>query len=246
MTAFSYQLGQKLKDAMHIEPRYQRNIGFLDEAGQARLRKARAVIVGAGGLGGTVLEILARYGVGHLRVVDFDRFDETNLNRQLLCTMETLGANKALVAAARACAIDPRLNVEACPERLTDANGAQLLASADVVLDCLGNLRDRFVVQRAAAAVGAPVVHAAVAGEMGQLMTIFPGDAGLAVIYGDEETLPAAGEETRRGTPPSAVAAVAALQAHEAIALLAQRHEPLRHALLRIDLFSWRLERISC
>lgn len=228
------------------ESRHERHATFLGAGGQERLRRARAVIVGAGGLGGTVLEILARYGVGHLRVVDFDRFDETNLNRQLLCTMETLGANKALAAAARARAIDPRLNIEASPERLTDANGAQLLASADIVLDCLGNLRDRFVVQRAAAAVGAPVVHAAVAGEMGQLMTIFPGDVGLAAIYGDEESLPAAGEETHLGTPPSAVATVAALQAHEAIALLAQRHEPLRHALLRIDLATWRLERISC
>ena len=227
------------------EARYQKNIGLMGEEGLKKLRQSKVVVVGAGGLGGTVFEILLRAGVGHIAIIDFDSFEESNLNRQLLSSATTLGTNKAKAALARAREINPDVKVQAIDERLDQANADRLIEGSNLVCDCLGNIGDRFILERAAKRMGIPMVHAAVAGTKGQILTIFPDDPGLSAIYGNEGQGLKAGEESSLGTPTSTVLTVASLQAHEAIAILTGIQKPLRQTLLRIDLADWRLVRIS-
>jgi molybdopterin-synthase adenylyltransferase len=236
---------QHLRDPMPIQRRYQKNIGFLSEEQQGQLSESKVIIVGAGGLGGTVFEILARYGVGAITIVDFDSFEETNFNRQLLSTENRIGTNKAIAAIDRGGEINPNIRVIAIDERVTNDNSSELVAGHDLVCDCLGNIGDRFIVERAAKENQIPMVHAAIAGTVGQLTTIFSDDAGLEAIYGDEAEAPRSGEEISAGTPPSSVMAIASLQAHEAISVLTNAQESLRGNLLRVDLSAWRMERIK-
>lgn len=225
--------------------RYTKNIGTLGEEGQQKLFSSHIAIAGAGGLGGTVLEILARYGVGRITIVDFDSFEETNLNRQILSTEDNIGTNKTVAAATRTVSINSDIEVTAIAERLTDDNAKGILKGAELVCDCLGNIHDRFVLERAARKLGIPMVHAAIAGELGQIMNISPDGAGLASIYGEEDSAPKSGEETESGTPPSSVMAVASIQAHETIKILLRSPNALRDELLRIDLADRTIKRLA-
>ena len=164
---------------------YARNMQSLTPTEQSTLLGARVCVVGQGGLGGGVTEILARQGVGALTLIDGDRFEETNLNRQLLCTESGLGGLKAEAGADRVGRINAAVKVTHHAVFLDASNAAGLMAGADVVVDCLDNLRDRFVLEAAAKAAGIPLVSAAVAGTGGHATTIFPEDPGLRLIYGD-------------------------------------------------------------
>jgi molybdopterin/thiamine biosynthesis adenylyltransferase len=227
-----------------IKDRYIKNIGTIGEEGQRKLLKSHVAVVGAGGLGGTVFEILVRYGVGKITIVDFDSFETTNLNRQLLSSENNLGENKAEAAAKRAASINSSMEVKAVAERLTDSNAQKILTGAGLVCDCLGNISDRFVLERAARELRIPMVHAAIAGERGQLMTITPDGPGLEAIYGEEAKAPKSGQETEAGTPPSSVMAIASLQAHEAIRTIIDESRP-RDEILRVDLREMKIYKLK-
>ena len=121
--------------AGNMPERYLRNLGTIGIAGQLALLNARVAVVGAGGLGGLVIELLARQGVGHLTVVDGDCFACHNLNRQILATEHTLGMNKALTAVSRVAEINPDVQVTTVPEMLTSDNAEEILSGADVIVD---------------------------------------------------------------------------------------------------------------
>lgn len=227
-----------------MDKRYLKNLGTIGEEGQKRLFKSHVAIVGAGGLGGTVFEILVRYGVGKITIVDFDSFETTNLNRQLLSSEENLGENKARAAARRAASVNSDVEVIAVAQKLTDANAKEILNGTDLACDCLGNIHDRFVLERATRDLKIPMVHAAIAGERGQIMTIFPDGAGLEAIYGERGLAPKSGQELEAGTPPSSVFAIASLQAHEAIRILAGK-EALKNTMLTIDLDTFDIKKLS-
>jgi len=227
-----------------MKARYAKNIGTIGEEGQRKLRESHVAVVGAGGLGGTVFEIMVRYGVGKITVVDFDSFEPTNLNRQLLSSEENIGENKAIAAAKRAASINSDVEVIAATRKLTDDNSKEILAGADIVCDCLGNIRDRFVLERAARSLKIPMVHAAIAGESGQIMTVSPDGPGLDAVYGDEVDAPKSGVETEAGTPPSSVMTVASLQAHEAIGMILGKNRS-GSEILRIDLREMKIDRFK-
>jgi molybdopterin/thiamine biosynthesis adenylyltransferase len=235
---------KKRKDRM-IEKRYSRNIGTIGEDGQRRLRGSHAAVAGAGGLGGAVFEILCRMGVGRITVIDCDSFEPTNLNRQLLATEKTIGKNKAEAAAKRAHEINPDVKVAAVKERISEKNAKAILEGARLACDCLGNIRDRFALERAARSLGIPMVHAAVAGNHGQIITVFPDSAGLEAIYGPAGSAPDSGLELELGTPAASVVAVAALAAHEVIKILSGCGEPLRNEILRLDLDACEMRRFE-
>ena len=228
-----------------MDLRYARNLGTLGKEGQKKLACTHVAIAGAGGLGGTVFEIMVRAGVGKITIIDFDVFEPTNLNRQLLATEKTLGQNKAVAAAERASEVNSEVEAVARQERLTDANAEKLLAGTDLILDCLGNIRDRFALERAARKLEIPMVHAAVAGMRGQIMVVRPEGPGLEAIYGSESQAPASGEETTFGTPPASAMAIAALQANEAIKLLTGRSELMKDNISRIDLNNFSISRFT-
>ncbi len=218
-----------------IPERYSRNNDAMSRQDQLRLLSATVVIVGMGGLGGTVGEILARAGVGRLFLVDGDAFETSNLNRQLNCTTANIGAAKATAAATRIGLVNPSTRTTVQKIFLNDDNAAGVIQGADVAVDCLDSLPARFALERAARAHGIPMVTAAVAGTTGQVSVIVPGGSDLARIYGDPNEVPEKGVETTTGNLPQTVWAVAAIEAAEAIKTLLGR-TTLAGRLLILDL----------
>lgn len=155
--------------------RYARHI-LLDEVGakgQARLRAARVLIVGAGGLGAPLLLYLAAAGIGHITLVDHDTVDLSNLQRQIAHTTAAVGRPKVESAAATAAALNPLVTIEPYSARLTAANAERLIAAHDIVADGTDNFPARFLIADAAHLARRPLVSAAILRFEGQL-AIFP------------------------------------------------------------------------
>jgi len=219
----------------HILPaRYQRNLGTVGWEGQMRLLCSTVAVVGAGGLGGWVIEGLARMGVGHLIIIDGDTFQENNLNRQLGCTEANLGQPKAECLAERVAQVNGAVRVTAHVTWLTEDNAPALIGNAQVLVDALDTLPARFVLERVADRLGVPMVHGAIGGYTGQVMTIFPGDPGLSALYGQHER-PERGVETRLGNPAATPMMVSAWEIQEVVKLLVGQGEPLRGRVLVMD-----------
>mgnify|MGYP001469362474 CR=1 FL=1 len=229
-----------------IPCRYLRNIGTIGVNGQIRLLQSTVAVVGAGGLGSTVIELLARQGIGHLITIDDDCFAEQNLNRQLMSTEGNLGEYKVIAAAKRVNEINSATTVTTFRERLTGENAQRLLGGAQVVVDGLDNLPSRLVVERACHQLAIPYVHASIGGFAGQLMTIFPGDVGLSSLYGSSsDTMPEQGIETRIGNPPATVAIIAALQVQEVIKIITGVGAPIRNQILLIDVREYAVDKVD-
>ena len=215
--------------------RYIRNLGTIGLAGQARLVRSAVAVVGLGGLGGYVAEGLARMGVGRLILVDGDIFEEHNLNRQLLSSEGRLGLAKTDVARARISEVNSAVEVITHPVMLARENAARLLAGSEVVVDALDRLSTRLVLQEAANLARIPMVHGSIAGFLGQVMTIMPGDPGLRALYGEGE-IPEQGLEVALGTPAATPMAVAAWEVQEVVKLLAGKGDLLRGRLMVMDM----------
>jgi molybdopterin/thiamine biosynthesis adenylyltransferase len=214
--------------------RYLRSLGTVGWEGQIKLLRSTVAVVGLGGLGGNVVEGLARMGVGRLIVVDDDVFLDHNLNRQVLSAEAGLGLLKAEVARTRVAQINAAVEVIAHPEYATRENLPRLLDGAEVVVDALDRLPTRLVLQEAAQEMGIPMVHGAIAGYVGQVMTIFPGDAGLRALFG-EGSVPQQGIEVQLGCPAATPMMVAAWQVQEVLKILLGRGQLLRHKMLFMD-----------
>ncbi|MBC8512577.1 MAG: HesA/MoeB/ThiF family protein [Dehalococcoidia bacterium] len=219
-----------------IIPRcYLRNIGAIGLDGQIKLLQSSVAVVGAGGLGGTIIQLLARHGIGHIIVIDNDRFAEEDLNRQSLSTEEDLGEHKAIIAARRVRQINSAITVTPYVGKLTKRNAHKLLKDARVVADGLDNLPSRFAVEEVCRDLGIPFVYGTIAGFSGQLMTIFPEDVGLSSVYGPSDSLPERGVEVKTGTPSATPAMIAAWQVQEVIKVITGIGKPLRNRLLILD-----------
>jgi len=221
-------------DAHILPARYLRNFGTLGWEGQARLLHATVAIIGAGGLGGWIVEGLARMGVGHLIVVDGDVFEDNNLNRQALCWEATLGQAKVEAARQRVAQVNAGVQVTALHLWASAENLPDLLRGANVVVDALDKLPTRLMLQKVCAGLGLPMVHGAIGGYIGQVTTILPGDAGLCALYG-EEGLPERGAEVEWGNPAATPMMIAAWEIQEVVKLLTGKGEILHGRLLFMD-----------
>lgn len=228
-----------------LPERYIRNFDSLGLDDQKRLLDATVAVVGLGGLGGCVCELLARAGIGHLILIDGDRFEDSNLNRQLLSTMDALGKAKTEVAAERVYAVNPAVEVILRNGYLSAANAPGWLAGASVVVDCLDTLKDRFLLEKAAKALDVPMVSAALAGGFGQLMSIFPEDEGLSLVYGAADAAPEKGAEVHLGTLGFTAALMACLECAEVIKILTGKGEVVRNRLLVMDLWNSRMDMLQ-
>lgn len=217
--------------------RYVRNAGNLSTGDQLTLARSHVAIIGAGGLGAHIATTAARLGIGGMTIADPDVYEESNLNRQILATSGTLGANKAETASTVLAAINPAVHVTARPVRLTTENAAEILAAADVAADALDSIPDRMTLARACKARDIPLIHAAVAGFEGQVMTIYPQDDGLAALYGEgTAACPDGSPEATLGVAAVTPALVAALQVMEMVKVLLHRGTTLRNRMLYVDL----------
>lgn len=166
-----------------MDKRYVRNTPALTEAECEILRKKRILVVGCGGLGGHIIDQLARIGVGQLRVVDGDVFEPSNLNRQLLSEVPLLGTSKAKAAASHIVRVNPDIDAEAVEDYLTDANASQLLAGCDVVMDALDNISSRKILAAACEKAGIPYIYGAIQGWVAQAAISMPGDGLISTLY---------------------------------------------------------------
>ncbi len=218
-----------------LPERYARNLGSVGWEGQITLLQSTVGVVGVGGLGGWIVEGLARMGIGRMILIDNDVFEENNLNRQAFCTEANVGQPKVEAARQRVAEVNGAVEAVTHQVRVTSpAMMVDLLRGADVLVDALDALPTRLALQRAAQQLAVPLVHGAIAGYVGQVMTIFPEDEGLRALYG-EGPVPERGIEVQWGNPAATPMMVAAWQIQEVVKLLTKRGEPLRHRMLFMD-----------
>ena len=167
-------------------PRYARNIPALSEEECRVLQTKRVLVAGCGGLGGHIIDMLARIGVGSLRVVDGDVFEETNLNRQLLSAVPLLGVPKAHAAADHIRRVNPNVTPEAAECYLDSENVQELIAGCDIVMDALDNIPSRRVLAAACGEAGIPYVYGAIQGWVAQAAVSLPGDQLIDILFPEE------------------------------------------------------------
>ena len=213
-----------------MDDRYSRNIPAVSAEEQALLARKRVLAAGCGGLGGYLIEYLARMGVGEITAVDGDVFEPSNLNRQLLSAEALLGTSKALAAQARVRAVNPAVTVRAVEVFLDESNADELVRGTDLVLDALDNIPARLILEDACARAGVPIVHGAIQGWSIQAAVVPPGSGALRRLYGKAK---APADKT---SLPFTPAFCAAIQAAEAVKLLCGRPSELEGKLLLADL----------
>ncbi len=228
-----------------VPQRYLRNIGSLEIAGQKKLLQAKALLVGAGGLGGTIAQLLARMGLGILVMADGDSFTEDNLNRQAFSLEENIGASKVRAARSQLMKINAATEVETYEGYVTDKELAFLIQGAEVAVDALDNMPSRFSLEKVCKEAKVPLVHGAVAGFSGQVTVIYPEDTGFASFYGSPAAVPEKGIEVELGNLAGIVSAVASVQVQEVVKIITGIGRPLRNRLLFLDSLTGSVEIIS-
>lgn len=219
--------------------RYSRHI-LLDDIGiegQERIMRARALVIGVGGLGSPVALYLATAGIGHLTLVDHDTVDLTNLQRQIAHTQARIGQPKVDSAREALLAINPQLKVSALAERADAIRLDALVADADVVLDCSDNFTTRHAINAACVRHEVPLVSGAAVRFDGQLAVYNPKDAD-SPCYACVFPLVAEFEETRcatMGVFAPLVGIIGSMQAAEALKLLSGAGQPAVGRLLMLD-----------
>lgn len=192
-----------------MEERYIRNLGALTEQECAVLRGKTVFVAGCGGLGGYLIEMLLRIGVGEIRAADGDVFEASNLNRQLLSSPLSLGRSKAEAAAERAASVNPDVRFVATAQFVTKENAAELIRGCDAVLDALDNIQARRTLARACAEAGVPLIHGAICGWSAQTAVVMPGDDLIDRIYPEGVSL--SSKASLSFTPPFCAALQTAL-----------------------------------
>lgn len=213
--------------------RYSRNIKTLTVEENESLKNFKVSVVGCGGIGGYVIEMLGRLGIGKIIAIDYDVFEESNLNRQILSDSNSLGTKKVEKAQERMKAVNPHIEVQAINERLTDVNGEGILRNSDVVIDALDSIESRLMLEKLCEKLHIPLVHGAIGGWYGQVSTVLPGDRTISRFYGKNVS---EGIEKKLGNPSFTPALVASIEVSEVIKLLIKRGDLLRNKILFIDL----------
>jgi len=149
-----------------------RQMGLLSRADQLKIRDSTVSVIGCGGIGGAAVEMLARMGVGSLRIIDSDVFDVSNINRQLMSSFSALRIPKVDVAVERIRTVNPFSRVEVYHEVFDEENASEIISGSDAVVDALDNITSRVIASMRCASEGIPFIHGAIHGSMGQV-TVF-------------------------------------------------------------------------
>ena len=220
---------------------WQTTIDAFGETGQRRLRAASVMISRIGGLGGLVAYELAAAGIGRLILAHAGNLRLSDLNRQLLMTQSALDTPRIDCAVQRLQELNPRLEITSLPENVSDANVAELVAQADVVIDCAPLFEERFFMNREAVRQGKPLVECAMFELEAHITSFKPGVTGcLQCLYPEKPDY-----WQRRFPVFGAVAGmVGCLGAMEAIKIIADLGEPLYGRLLTCDLKSMKFNQV--
>ena len=228
-----------MEDTIMMNGRYERNRIFSPDQ-QDELAEKRVAVIGCGGLGGYLIEMLGRMGVGQIVAVDGDVFCESNLNRQLLSNELNQGASKAIAAGLHLIEVNSQVDVTSVCEYLTEENAGRILAGCDLVLDGLDSVGGKLMLQKVCRDLDLPVVHGAIGGWFGQVTTIFPGNDTLSLIYQEGQEV-----SQEQGNPAFTPAVVAGIQVAEAAKVLLGYEDVLMRKMLFIDLFSNEIQMVE-
>lgn len=216
-----------------MKDRYSRNLGSLTNEDIARLRAARVCVVGCGGLGGYVIEELARLGIGEITAVDPDRFDVSNLNRQLYATETNLGKYKSVAARERVREINSEVSVIAVRDALDEDNAEALIRDNHLVIDALDSSGSRRILGAACTKLGLTLIHGAISGWYAQISVLPPNSDAFDYIYPEER-------DDSENTPSTAFtpALCASIEVAEAVKVLLNKGKTLTGRLLMVDLLN--------
>lgn len=221
-----------LKEAI-IPARYERNTGTIGIEGQLKLLNSRIAVIGCGGLGGVIIEILARAGAGELVLADGDVFSDSNLNRQLLSETGNTGYAKVEIASERIRRINPAIKVYPFKTFFNEETGPEILHGVQYVADALDNNPSRKILYHLCGELDIPVVHGAIGGFMGQVGVYMPGELTHLDFFG--EGISEKGAEEIAGVPSFAPYLIGSMEAGEIIKLVTGAGEILREKLWIID-----------
>jgi len=220
--------------------RYQRQL-MVDGWDQERLRRARVLVAGVGGLGGLSATYLAEAGVGYLRICDSDKVELSNLNRQILYTAADIGKPKALLAAKRLYAQNPEIEIDAMLDTLTETNAGELASGCDLIVDGLDSHSDRLKLNKASFDLNIPYIYGAINEWLGQLSFFHPPKtACLACLM--------PGELKKSGPTPvfgALAAVIGSLQATLALRYLMTGEIPDANTLLIFRADTMALEKVT-
>lgn len=219
-----------------IPVRYSRNFPTINLSEQITLLRSKVAVIGCGGLGGNIIELLARLGIGTIIFSDGDLFTESNLNRQLLCTENNLKKEKVKVALKRIHQINSSINAQSFFQFINKDNIAFIIRNADIVVDALDNIPARFILEKACKKLKIPLIHGAVNGLQGQICTIFPEDVGLNAIYGGKDKYLNKTPSNQVSVLSATPSLIASLQVNEVLKILLHKGKPLQNKLLLINL----------
>ena len=155
--------------------RYERQIRIFGADGQERLKNAKVFVAGAGGLGSAISIYLAAAGIGRIRIVDHEKIELNNLNRQILHWDEDIGREKAASAEEKLKKINPDVSLEAISETIEENNVLELVDDFDLIVDAMDNFHTRYLLNRTAIVKNIPFFYGAINGLYGQATTIIPG-----------------------------------------------------------------------
>jgi len=225
----------------------QESLKEVGAEGQAKLRAARVLVVGAGGLGVPVLSYLAGAGIGRIGIVDGDRLEASNLHRQPLYRFDDIGQPKAQLAAARLRALNPDVEVQVYNLRLTGANAAELISAWDLIIDCTDNFSSKFLLNDACVIARKPAILSSIYQYEGQLQVIRPDLHGacLRCIWPEATRDGLVGNCAEAGVLGPVPGVFGSLQALEALKILLGLPGQLGDELLVIDLLTLHTARMK-
>lgn len=207
---------------------FEKNKEFFKTEESERIEQIKVAIIGVGALGQMAAHALVRSDVKTLFLMDPDRMEESNFNRQLYADTTHLGQYKVDVLKEALEQIEPKIQIQGIKCFLTKENGIEHLKDADVILDCVDDIYTKLILEEIAEHLGIVLIHGAVEGWYGQVATVFPGDRILQKLY----------PTTKKqivSAHVGAVSIVASMQAMEVIKLAMGRGELIRHRVMFID-----------
>lgn len=221
-----------MSDARHHRQRILAEVG---EAGQQRLERGSIAIVGLGGLGSPVALYLVAAGVGRLGLIDDQRVERSNLNRQVLYGDGDVGQPKADAAASRLRELDPAIRLDVRQESVRAANVEAMFAAYDLVIDATDSFETKFLLNDAAVLLRKPLVHGAVLQWGGQVTTIVPDGPCLRCLFGEPPDPADILSCEEAGIMGAATGVVGSVQAEEALKLLLEVGTPLSGRIFQHD-----------
>lgn len=213
----------------------------IGEAGQLKLKKAKVLVIGAGGLGCPVLQYLTAAGVGTIGVIDDDVVDQSNLQRQILYTMDDIGLSKAVTATNRLSRLNPFVKFRVYDEKLINENVISLFEKYDIIIDGSDNFSTRYLTNDAAILTNKPLVYGAIFKFEGQVSVFnYKGSATYRCLY----PTPPKPEESLNCSEIGVIGVlpgiIGSLQANEAIKMICEIGEVLANKLLMYDVLTMR------